>query len=569
MNSTVATKRNSQDDAEYHAIMPSKRQKIIESDDMHTMGRNIGATELASAFALASLASMKPSQVPKMHVVEESPIQDESRDAEHGEEFTQVSPDVRSPVRSSTSKQVTFAEDTKDIHRVASRKLSLPRRINHTARPPFVRGHSYPGRVPENWLRPRGMGPPPMMPPVNDKWICDFCNIASFDTYQEACVHEESCRVRCSMPPHRPGVWRPGMAAPPPPPQMFRHRMPPPPMFHPHIMQEHPLHGIRAGPQAWFKGTTSLAIPGSDPDWLSSVNCFVRECCVEAFSATEEDVNKSSKRGKISLHQVGIRCRFCSHRAKEEIQAAAVSYPTSVSGIYESVKRWQKVHLELCQDIPEDVKTKLAELGSSSSWVPTTRQYWADSARSMGMVDTHDGIRFSADPKKTPVCFGPDYQQMQESSDRESPVEGSEDMEKRESPALVDGDNIVQPEDMTMVPPYVYFLMRQVEATHFTEADRFVARSKGPVGYSGFQCRHCHGHAGLGKYFPVSSKSLSTNSTSQNIHSHLLKCRKASPYVKEQLVSLKEEKSKAPRLEPGWRRVFFDKIWVRLHGKSP
>ena len=118
-----------------------------------------------------------------------------------------------------------------------------------------------------------------------------------------------------------------------------------------------------------------------------------------------------------------------------------------------------------------------------------------------------------------------------------------------------------------MVPPYVYFLMRQVECTHFTEADRFVARSKGPVGYSGFQCRHCRGHAGLGKYFPVSAKSLSTNSTSQNIHSHLLKCRKVAPYIKEQLIALKEEKSKAPRLEPGWRRIFFEKIWSRLHGK--
>ena len=130
------------------------------------------------------------------------------------------------------------------------------------------------------------------------------------------------------------------------------------------------------------------------------------------------------------------------------------------------------------------------------------------------------------------------------------------------------GGYIVYPNDIEMIPPYVHFLMRQVEPCLFTEADRFVARSKGPVGYPGFQCRHCHGHAGLGKYFPVSSKSLSTNSTSQNIHAHMLKCRKCPEAVKDRLVQLKIEKSRAARLEPGWRKVFFDKVWQRLHGKS-
>ena len=127
------------------------------------------------------------------------------------------------------------------------------------------------------------------------------------------------------------------------------------------------------------------------------------------------------------------------------------------------------------------------------------------------------------------------------------------------------GAHIVHSEDMEMIPPYVYFLMRQVEPCLFTEADRFVARSKGPVGYPGFQCRHCNGHAGLGKYFPVSSKSLSTNSTSQNIHAHLLKCLKCPEVFKDHLVQLKIEKSRQPRLEPGWRKVFFDKVWSRLH----
>jgi hypothetical protein len=543
-------------------------------NDGSALHETIGAHELASAFALASLATMSPSRQ------NTNELAYESRDADHGDEAAPISPDVRSPVRS-LNKRVTFTTDTKETSRQTSRKLSFPPRSKpHGSRMPpgFARGHYAPRtqqHLPPPWMRQRMMAhqasmfmppPPPMMPsmpPPSDKWICDFCNVAAFDTYQEACIHEVSCRVRCSIPQRRAPEWNPSIANPRP---MY-------PQSHSTVHSAPlaaPTGPVHSESRVWYQGTTSLAIPDSDRDWLSGLNCFIRERCVEAFSATEDDVSKTSKRGRITPHQVGIRCRFCSHRPKEEMQVVAISYPVSVAGIYESVKRWQKVHLDACEDVPQDVKTKLEELGSTNAWIPTTRQYWADSARSMGMVDTQDGIRFSTDPKTAPVCFDPDFQGCIESTNCE-PTQTSISKTKsrsggKEGPSLADGDNIVHPEDMAMVPPYVYFLMRQVERTHFTEADRFVARSKGPVGYPGFQCRHCHGHAGLGKYFPVSSKSLSTNSTSQNIHSHLLKCRKVAPYVKEQLITLKEEKSKAPRLEPGWRRVFFEKIWSRLHG---
>jgi hypothetical protein len=239
----------------------------------------------------------------------------------------------------------------------------------------------------------------------------------------------------------------------------------------------------------------------------------------------------------------------------EERTMGAVSFPASMAGIYESVKRWQRVHMETCLDLPPEVRGALVQLSSSNVWIPTTRQYWVDSARALGMADTDDGIRFAQDPSRRFAGAS------------SSQIGGGEGKDPVALTArLADGRSIVQPDDYLMVPPYVYFLMSQVEACRFTEADRFVARSKGPVGYPGFQCKHCSGHAGLGKYFPVTSKSLSTNSTSQNIHAHILKCRKCPEELKHKLVELKDEKSKAPRLEPGWRKVFFDKLWSRLHG---
>ena len=305
----------------------------------------------------------------------------------------------------------------------------------------------------------------------------------------------------------------------------------------------------------WFPGSITLSVPSADAEWLSELNCFVREHCVEAHAATKDDIFRSSKRGRIVLNQVGIRCRFCAHRHAKDRAVAAMSYPTTVSGIYESVKRWQRVHQSVCQDVPEEIKSRLAELSNAAVWVPTTRQYWADSARALGMTDTHHGIRFEH-PPSIPEGWMPDNHPEPSGSGELDDDAGTE------------AGFIVLPSEKDHVPEYVYFLMRQVETCKFTEADRFVARSKGPVGFAGFQCRHCSGHAGLGKYFPLTAKSLSTNSTSQNIHAHLLKCRKCPAFVKEQLIHLKSEKGKSPRLIPGWRREFFDRVWARLHGED-
>lgn len=565
-----------------------KKQKVSEQQDSNN---RMDSKELASAFALASLASFSPgmnqSRVRKINNDHKETTEEfaaatalwETRSPKS--EPMIISPEIRSPVRS--IKRVHFHPTVKTQHSptAASHQprqypFHSPVSSQHSQQPFPIRMNSPSGygvfQVRQQhppWMQARmGLAPPPphqrmMRPPpaVNasdQHWICDFCNAAAFNTYEEACVHEEACRLQCAPTSHHhPENERKS-------PMVFHgfgsgsHEM---------AAEDDSIHGQDRGlnnsagvvaASRWFSGSVSLSIPDSDSEWLSEVNCFIRKYCIEAFSATEEDVASTSKRGRISLHQVGIRCRYCKHRPLKERAVAAVSYPTSVAGIYESVKRWQRVHVEHCEDVPTDVSSKMTELQNTNVWIPTTRQYWTDSARVLGMVDTEGGIRFSCDPK---YLTDSNKNDTGEAMMLAPPVD-----DKQPRKLLADGDYIVFPEDMHIVPPYVYFLMRQVESCHFSEVDRFVARSKGPVGYPGFQCRHCSGHAGLGKYFPVSSKTLSTNSTSQNIHAHLLKCRKCPENIKEKLIALKLEKSRSPRLEPGWRKIFFDKVWARLHG---
>lgn len=386
-------------------------------------------------------------------------------------------------------------------------------------------------------------------------WVCDYCNKASFSSYEEACAHEEVCK-------HKYTSQQQG---------------------------RNPVEGEARRSSSereqidYYTGCIPIAVESADSEWLSELNCFIRKNCIEAFSASPSDILKTSKRGRIVLNQVGIRCRFCANRPLSEKAVAAVSYPTSLGGIYESVKRWQRVHLPACMDVTDEAQAKLDALQNDTSWVPTTRQYWTDAARALGMVDTPEGIRFEREPSPLagwmPSTMPQQQQEQQQvglaadsngssSKNSTSPQEASTAIVKETQLSSGSGGYICFPEDQAMIPPYVYFLMRQVEPCYFTEADRFVARSKGPVGFAGFQCRHCQGHAGLGKYFPHHSKALSTNSTSQNIHAHILKCRKTTAAIKEELVYLKNEKMKSPRLVPGWRKTFFERVWERLHGDN-
>ena len=448
---------------------------------------------------------------------------------------------------------------------------------------------------------------------AENTWICDYCNSAAFATYEDACAHEEVCKVRMANKRAKTGGARQSSLSS----SSSSSSSPSSLQCRPVVGKENGAGESSESSQeqqrlAWSKGVVSLAVESTDKEWLSELNCFVRQHCVEAFSAEFDDVAKTSKRGRIAIDQVGIRCKFCfannnnkddndsnnnnnnnvNHNMNNTITSkgvAAVSYPTSLAGIYESVKRWQRVHLPACSSVPTEIREKLTALQSDTVWVPTTRQYWTDSAKVLGMVDTPEGIRFEREPgmlsttarpslppphtvEKEPTSKASSGDTKDAKADKnnkdqqqEQERQQQQQQQQQQDKALVDGSYVCFPSDCDMVPPYVYFLMRQVELCHFTEADRFVARSKGPVGFAGFQCRHCKGHAGLGKYFPLTCKALSTNSTSQNIHAHVLKCRKCPPELKEELVFLKGEKLRSPRLVPGWRKTFFELVWKRLH----
>jgi hypothetical protein len=296
------------------------------------------------------------------------------------------------------------------------------------------------------------------------------------------------------------------------------------------------------------EGCVSLAL-GTDEDFLSPLHCFMRRYCVEAFSASQDDVLEprygGNHSGRIQVGQVGIRCLHCKHRPASERPERAVCFPSSLKNIYHSIETFQRRHSLVCQDIPTWVKREMTELiRGSKSCAGGRRGYWEESAARIGLADTGVGIRFVRSPGDVgPV---PDGAALPPSDAPKRPV--------------------VEPDDRALVTDYLFLLLNQMETCSFKEEDRAGGRSKVkncPTGFPGMQCKHCAGKAGFGRYFPTSLGALTSANSDRNIYNHVLKCRRCPAEIKEDLAHLRGEYQRHKNRR-GSRKVFFQRVWGRL-----
>lgn len=301
----------------------------------------------------------------------------------------------------------------------------------------------------------------------------------------------------------------------------------------------------------WAHGSVSLALP-EDPDVLSPLHCFMRRYCVEVFSATPEDVSTprygKSHGVKVVEGQVGIRCLYCKDRSPRKRPERAVCFPSSLKNIYHSIETWQRRHSLVCTDIPSWVRKSIVELMEcSKSRAGGRRQYWEDSARRLGMIDTLHGVRFA----RTPGDLGASQQVT---------------LLQADGPSLP----VVDEKDHELVTDYLYLLIEQMETCRFTEEDRTGGRSKikdNEVGFPGMQCKHCQGKAGFGRYFPTTANALALANSDRNIYNHIQKCRRCPQHIKSKLIELSKEQAQSKNRR-GLRKMFFQRVWNRMHNQS-
>lgn len=392
----------------------------------------------------------------------------------------------------------------------------------------------------------------------------------------------------------------------------------------------------------------SPALP-SDEHWLSELQCYLRQHCVQIFAATKDDVASRKHGGgratNIEEGQIGVRCRFC-HMLPPHLRATqSSSFPTKLTGLSTSVVMMQCRHFPACTMVPQDVRDQLNWIASTSAaprvqhspddddddvatTPATTRwwsrggstgkhQYWISSAKKIGLIDTVGGIRFGRDPREdgpssldnldssdvegdhcltssiiTTHTLLPDrrssevHQVMEDSSTVATALlkeEQFHDKTSSLSSASSSSSSLVTEEDKSLIPDYLFVAMQQMIPCNLTEEDRVGCYKDRETGFCGIACKHCGGMPGFGKYFPASVRSLAQTTTSQTIVKHVgAKCKRCPPHVRAlmvemqhraRVVSMRNNKStvveSTSRSKPkyGSRKVFFQRVWGRLHGE--
>ena len=165
----------------------------------------------------------------------------------------------------------------------------------------------------------------------------------------------------------------------------------------------------------------------------------------------------------------------------------------------------------------------------------------------LGMINTSHGVRFARPPGYTGLCRIRSYQVA----------------EFRSAPVVRDSDR-------ELVTEFLFLLMEQMQTCQFAKEDRSGGRSKikdNDIGFPGMQCKHCHGKAGFGRYFPTSVHNLSLANSDRNIYNHIQKCRRCPVYIKAELDRLSRYQGQCKNRR-GSRKLFFKQVWGRMHGST-
>lgn len=131
-----------------------------------------------------------------------------------------------------------------------------------------------------------------------------------------------------------------------------------------------------------------LGDPEEDPNWLSPPLCLVR-AQIEVFAATASDI-AAGTRHQPTLGQVGLRCIHCRppRMAYQDCAKGAVSYPKSIKIIHQTVRNFQRYHVNDCPCIPSDVKERLRAYEKKKHQSKRdAKHYWVDSFRALGLCD--------------------------------------------------------------------------------------------------------------------------------------------------------------------------------------
>ena len=202
----------------------------------------------------------------------------------------------------------------------------------------------------------------------------------------------------------------------------------------PNREMNHDIENITPNKQHYSKRPYMHLGTDSDDIWLSKFLTFLRTECIEVFTASQSDVYERKTSKKIQVNQVGLRCRFCAHLPYRARVVRSSCFPSSICRIYQSLTMMIREHYSRCPAMPEEIRHKYTEL----KWMTKkgeieSKTHWIESAKSVGMVDSEQGIFLNKPLRLT----YPDTSSTSRGSDDKN--EEEKDTKKEEESFAADG----------------------------------------------------------------------------------------------------------------------------------
>ena len=286
---------------------------------------------------------------------------------------------------------------------------------------------------------------------------------------------------------------------------------------------------------------------GEDPNWLSELQCFVRGSLLEVCWASREDVAVRNASKKVSLNQVGIRCRFCAHKPAGARTQRSSAFPSSIPQLYQSFTMMLRDHFDKCTCVPSDVMEKYLSLKSSTCQGATeAKKYWSYAATKLGMVDSETGIIMN-DSTRAAAKMIPAFGYVQgETAVTKTPT----------------GDPVmlVKPEDQENVSEFLYTILSHFQKIKLLQSERKGNRKSLKVGLPGFGCRYCSevGRFGMSRVFPARRRTLPVRIA--DMYDHICRCNVCPAGTKAELQRLRSSETQDCAQE----KRFLDEIWERM-----
>ena len=354
---------------------------------------------------------------------------------------------------------------------------------------------------------------------------------------------------------------------------------------------------------------TRLSIP-TDQQFLDPVHSFLRSSCVEVFvcGIEEEVLSASGGRGRgpkpHKEGQIGLRCAYCKDVPKRRRANQAVSYPSKTAHIFESVRNYQRIHLEACECIPMELKMKHRELVSKKPsrkvHLKYIKVYFAEAACEIGVVETANGLFFGAPPNTSgkpseklqaimSIAENPSSSEHRKMKDLLFPkVDERVENSKFSHIASIQTRNViaicrqektafVYPSDFPTLSDFRFVLYHQFVSCRppTTSLNRRKTKPEKWDTLSGLCCKHCaKAYPGAryheGMYFPLDLESLHDSSFFTNLTCHIMTCPLVPLETKEALDELQLLAAEHGVVtKRGAKRFFLKKLWDRLANYYP